>query len=515
MANLRTPVDSGKVKTSARVSSIPKTSEPFPGRTADETGNGSASVPAPDHPRSFSHVILGKNVAVNVSVRLAREAMGMLTLKAAYAGLAFFISLLLARLMGTVGYGAYAYAISWATLLSGLAMLGTDKLLVRNLAAYRARLAWPMMRGLLRRANQAVLLASLGLAPLSAIILLASGWRFQSGMLTAVVASAALLPLIALTRLRRSAIQGLNRVVIAHLPEMLIWPLSLIALIGVIYFLFGQGLTANWAVAMCALAMAIAFVSGEWLLAKALPAGIKQAPPVFQTRAWAGSALPLLFLGGMHIINSETDVIMLGAMKGAEAAGVFSIAIRGAGLITFVLLAVNAALAPTIASLYATGQIRPLQRVITQSTRATVLLSLGIAIGLILFGHWFLLLFGFGFTGGQGALAILSIGNLVRAGVASAGVLLIMTGHERDAAIGIGISAVLNIVLNAILIPQWGLEGAALATAGTTVLWSVLMAFLVYKRLGIDSTAFGKLSRGEGPRGSQISGAEVRSYFGE
>jgi len=34
--------------------------------------------------------------------------------------------------------------------------------------------------------------------------------------------------------------------------------------------------------------------------------------------------------------------------------------------------------------------------------------------------------------------------------------LLIMTGHERDVAMGIGISVVLNVILNSICIPIWG-----------------------------------------------------------
>jgi O-antigen/teichoic acid export membrane protein len=73
------------------------------------------------------------------------------------------------------------------------------------------------------------------------------------------------------------------------------------------------------------------------------------------------------------------------------------------------------------------------------------------------------------------------------------GVVLIMTGHERDAALAIGVSAVLNLILNAILIPGWGMEGAAVATAASTVVWNILMAIALYQRSGIHSTILGKL----------------------
>jgi O-antigen/teichoic acid export membrane protein len=134
-----------------------------------------------------------------------------------------------------------------------------------------------------------------------------------------------------------------------------------------------------------------------------------------------------------------------------------------------------------------------LQRMITKSARVILIGSLPIAIVLILFGHWFLLFFfGQDFIQGEKALAILGAGQLINAATGSVGLLLIMTGYERDAAMCVGISAVLNMILNAFLIPKWGLEGAAAATTTTVMFWNILLAILLYKRLGIHSTALGK-----------------------
>jgi O-antigen/teichoic acid export membrane protein len=76
----------------------------------------------------------------------------------------------------------------------------------------------------------------------------------------------------------------------------------------------------------------------------------------------------------------------------------------------------------------------------------------------------------------------------------SASLLLVMTGHERDAAVGLGIGALLNIVLSLILIPQWGLEGAAVATTISMVAWNLLLVAFVFKRLQIHTTIFGTIS---------------------
>jgi O-antigen/teichoic acid export membrane protein len=200
-----------------------------------------------------------------------------------------------------------------------------------------------------------------------------------------------------------------------------------------------------------------------------------------------------MFISGMQIINTHTDIIMLGTIKGAEAAGIYSIVNRGAALITFVLFAVNVPLAPVISSLYAAKDMKRLQHVITKSSRIILLYSLPIGISLIVFRNWFLLLFGQEFTQGETALIILSIAQLFSAAMGSVGLPLIMTGHERNTAIIVGSSAMLSVVLNVILIPKWGLEGAATATACNIIIRNILSAIWVYKKLGISSIAMGEI----------------------
>jgi O-antigen/teichoic acid export membrane protein len=74
-----------------------------------------------------------------------------------------------------------------------------------------------------------------------------------------------------------------------------------------------------------------------------------------------------------------------------------------------------------------------------------------------------------------------------------AALVLNMTGHERDTAKGIAVSALLNVTLNALLIPLWGIEGAALASTLSMVVWNSLLVVLVHRRLGLHATALGPL----------------------
>lgn len=444
--------------------------------------------------QDLGRMLLGKEERTGLYSHLVRSAVGTFGLKVASTGLFFIISVLLGRLLGTAGYGAYSYAIAWVSLLCVPALLGLDTLLTRNIAEYQAQSAWGLMTGLLRRANQATLIVSIGLALLAAVVSWTLAPRFVSQMLFSFWVALMLLPFMVLIRLRQATLQGLQQVVVGQLPEMLVQPILFIVLIGVVYLLFESDLTAPWVVGMNIVATGTSFLIGTRLLNKTLPQAVQRAAPVYQTREWVRSALPLLFVSGMGVINASTDILMLGAIKGAEAVGIYAVANRGAGLITFFLMSVNMPLAPTIAGLYAEGKIQRLQHVITKSARVTLVLSLPLAVSLIVFGYWLLSLVGPDFTSGRLALAILSVGQLINVAMGSVGLLLVMTGHEHDAAMGIGISAVLNVILNALLIPRWGIEGAAVATASSMILWNLLLSIWVYKRLGIHSTALGKVS---------------------
>ncbi len=425
-----------------------------------------------------------------------RGALGIFSIRIASIIALFALSVLLARTLGAKGFGVYAYATALVTLLGIPTNAGVLQMLVRNIAAYQTQSAWGLTQGLLRRANQAALLVSIGLALLVAIIAWSLKDRFDPQSVGVLWIALIMLPIAALTRIRITALRGLHKVVVGELPDALVRPLLLVALIGGAYLLLGSDFIAIWAVGLHVMAAGAAFVVAVVLLMRHLPQTVKEASPNYETRAWAQSAMPLLFVGGMQVVNYQTDIIMLGALKGAEAAGVYRVATRGAELILFILVPVQIALAPIIASLHATDDMKQLQRSVTFSARIVLLLSLPLGLGFILFGRWFMLVFGQEFTQGTTALSILAAGQLINVNVAmgSVGFLLTMTGHERDAAIIAGIAASINVALNAILIPRWGIEGAATATATSLVIWNVLLAMWVYRRLGIHTTALGNIS---------------------
>jgi len=443
---------------------------------------------------SLVRVLLGKEGQGTLKAHMVRGTVGSFALKVVNTVLAFGTSLLLARLLGAKEYGVYAYAISWAQLLSVPAVMGLNTLLVREVAKYKALEDWGSLRGILRWSDRVVSLTSIGIAAVFSLIVWFLRGKFSPEVRTALWIAMGLVPLLSFLLLRQGGLQGLGYVVEAQVPQLFLLPATFLVLTVGVYFAFG--LSGAVAVGLRLIAGLVAVLAALFLLKKYLPEPTIGVPPLYRQREWLRSAFPLLFVGAAGIINQRISTVMVGAMLGPEAAGIFDIALKGSSLVSFALMAANMPLAPAVAELYAKGEKERLQRLVTKSARVALLGSLPVALVMILFGREVLSIFGKDFTGGSSVLAILSAGQLVNVAMGSVALLLNMTGYEEDTAKGIGIAALANVVLNAALIPLLGINGAAAANAVSMATWNILLAWWVYKKIGICSTALGSLRRG-------------------
>ena len=437
---------------------------------------------------------------------LAKAVSGTFGFKILNVGLMYANSLLMVRLAGASGYGEYAYVIAWAQILLIPAALGFEGLISRELAVCQAQYRWSEARGLLGFSNALVLVASILLGAIAIIGFWLLGLADDAQSLWAFAIGLASLPFLALSRLRTASLQAIKSIIASQLPEAIIRPGILFICLGGLFVLQVWGgfnllnlpllgtadasqlsapavMTINW------VATAIAFLVGSQLLRKSLNPQLRSAIPQHSRRLWLKAAMPMLLIGSMYVINGQTDAIMLGSFKDTATVGIYTVANRGAGLISFVQIAFATSLAPIFATLYAQGNLDELRRTIKRSCQATFFLSLAVAAVLVLCSHWFLLLFGPEFLAGRTALFVLMGGQLVNAFTGATAQLLIMTGYDRDTALGVSISAVVNIALNAVLIPLYGLNGAAIATALSTVLWNAILVGFTYKRFKVFSTA--------------------------
>lgn len=192
------------------------------------------------------------------------------------------------------------------------------------------------------------------------------------------------------------------------------------------------------------------------------------------------TTIPMLLSNSLFLIMSWTDILMLTVFKTEADVGIYNTALKIASLTTIVLIAINTIAMPKYAELK--DHALRFKKFIKQTTFIIILTTLPIFLAIILFPDAFLKIFGSEFTVGKNALIILSVGMFFSAFSGSTINILNMTGHEKKAYNILLFSAILNLILNYFLIPIYGINGAAIATAGTTILWNLAAVLVIYKK---------------------------------
>lgn len=423
--------------------------------------------------------------------KLVRDTGWSFLIRVAAAGLGFLATVLLARMLGAEGYGHYAYAVAFITLLALPAQAGLPFLLVRETAKGIVSERPATVRGVWTWAGRVTGILSLLLAVGAGSFIFISNDGGLDVRAWTMVWALALVPLVALGNLRGAALRGLDRIVAGQFPEAVLRPAFLVAILGTVALTVGR-ITAPQAMAFNVLAASLSFGVGAWLLWKHTPPAVRRTGPEFEGRAWLASLLPLALIAGMLTINSQADILMLGIFETSDQIGIYRVAVGAAALGTFGLGAVNSVVAPRFARLHEQGDFERLQRVVTRSARLILFLSLSVVAFFVLFGRPLLgLAFGAEFVASYVPLVILLGGQLVSSTAGSVGQLLNMAGHERDSAKAIVLAAIVNVGLNLLLIPPLGIVGAAIASAVSLSIQNVWLWLAVRRRLGINSLAFG------------------------
>lgn len=431
---------------------------------------------------------LNTSVFERLKTQLAKKIVGTFGLKIFSVGIAFITSIALARILGAEDYGTYVYAITLITMLQIPACLGIRNLLVREISVYQAKFEFGLLNGLLRWSNQIVFLASVSLALIAVVLVKNLDLNWNAQMHTVFIIALVSLPLSSLTTVRQGAMEGLNQVLKGQIAEMLVQPLLFIVCISILYGLSGGEVNATWIMSARVITVGIAFCLGTELLRRTIVKISSKQNPSYDISNWLPSILPFLLINATYVIYNQTDALMLGAIRGTADVGIYFVVNRLSELILFIVIAVNTSLQPDIANLYANGNKVQLQKLVTKGSRINMLISLPIALVLMAFGRYILMIFGTEFIIGYAALILSCLGKLFIVFTGLTGVILGMTGSERFIAMAVGISSVINVILNYILIGQLGIVGASIATVTSIFICNIYLTMIVWKKLKINPT---------------------------
>jgi len=373
----------------------------------------------------------------------------------------FGFNLLVARVFDADALGTYALAVAVIQISEVLAIAGLDSGLLRYVSVHSSD---PLRQ---RRVIGSALKTSLFLSMAVALLLMLFSHQIAlmlhgSHLLQLTLCCyAAAIPFNVATMLYGHAIQGFRKLQPKIIATQVLNPLFLLLLTLLFRYVAGQEAALYFPFAVSA---AVAFFWIRPYLSKisgVIPMEIVRAG---SDRSMMIYALPFMVVSLLSMMTHWLDVMMLGMLTDTATVGLYHPAARTAGLIRAVLLAFAGIAAPMIAALHAGSQNEEIGRIYKMVTRWIFGIVIPPVILFMLLPEMVLGIFGTRFTAGSNALFLLTAASFLQVCFGLSSTVLAMTGYARLSLFNALGALGLQIVLNLMLIPRMGINGAALAT---------------------------------------------------
>lgn len=403
--------------------------------------------------------------------------------KGAAAVLSFGLTWLIARTYGASGVGLYSVGLTTATIGAALCLAGLEYVLVRAVAIAHGKGTMGVARAAITAAvRQTALLSIIG----AAIMALSSGWVATRWLKEPEAAPFLLvmslaIPILAFTKLASAASRGSGHITISQMIDGPIGTGSAMLGVGILYFTHRSAPLVTPAIIYCACA-AMGAALGWSVLRKAMARWGSEGD--YNERLLA-AGLPIMVAALSNMFVDWFATFVLASSASPADAGMFRIAFQITSTLNLLNVAAESIMSPVIAREYQGGDMDRVARLVRRASLGLVALASPLLLLIAVAPGWILGLFGHEFVDAAMPLRILAFAQAINLLLGPVGMLIIMTHHERWAlAYGLG-GAIVSALLCFILIPAYGVMGAAIAVACSSLLRRVAAVFVARYVVGV------------------------------
>lgn len=423
--------------------------------------------------------------------RVVSGAAFTMAAKLAGAGAGFAFNVLLARQLGAEDYGHFSYALTIVAMLSVISVAGIDSVTIPFIPGYLVKQKWNLVSGLVRWVLTRATIVSGAFAACLVAVSVQPFYAVQEEEQRCLLIGIIIVICGALTVTEASILRSIRIFIAAELADAGAGLRSILSCaVLLVAVALGQHPTsaaqAMWISAFSALA---ALFWTTFVMFRSLPKCVRLRERAYESKEWSKIAIQLMLIGIVGPLQGQLDIIMLKHLSTTENVGVFFAASRLSSLVSFGIVSMAALVAPTVAELWALGRRTEVQKVIHQTSVVTSAVAVCVCVAGGLWGREALSLFGGKFVSGYLSLLILLATQCVFALAGNITILLVLAGHQAILPKAAIAAVVTNITLNFILIPPLGMEGAALTSLLSAILWRTIMNAYLFRRTGLHGSA--------------------------
>ena len=381
--------------------------------------------------------------------------------RVANGGFSFLYGIVVARLLDIHSVGVLMLALAVIRIAEFVGRMGLELGTLHYVAILAGQRDIAAVRGTVHNALRIVLAFGLALAAILAACATPMAALFEMPDLAGIIRilSVSLVP-TSMTMILLAALLGLKQFGYNTICERIVLPAANLVICGAL-LLLGFGIVGASVAYVAAALLTFPLAARYFGRSAAQAAG--GGAPIASYELLRFSA-PLVLVIILTQLLFWADILMLGLLREAREVGIYSAAVRVAFAANMIVAAANQIFAPTISHLYHQGDLPHLEALFKTVSKWMFLATLPAVMILLLLPDEILRLFGPTFVAGQTALMILALTQLVDASTGASTFLLTMSGRLKLMVFNTGTAFVLNVALNALLVPRFGIEGAAAAT---------------------------------------------------
>lgn len=416
--------------------------------------------------------------------RLAQLVAGKVFLvRVASALLALVSQVFLARWMGSFEFGIYIYVWTWVLMIGALSDMGLSSAARRFIPEYTELNAPDRLRGFLggSRWLAFAIATAIGLTGVIGVTL-AAPW-LDNFLVVPLYLACVTIPVYGLVQTQAGIAQAYDWPNLALMPFFIWRQLVITVLMGAAYLL---GATTSAMTAMIVAVLTTWAVTAGQLVAlnRRLAGKVPPGPKQYDVKTWLGVSAPMFVVEGFYLLLTYVDILALEHFGTPDQVAVYYAAARLLAIVAFVYFAIASAATHKFTRYHVAGDKERLASFFTETIRWTFWPSLAACALILAFGHPLLALFGDKFTAGYDVMFILAAGMLARAAVGPAERLLNMLGERRQCALVYAVAFSINLCLCVVLIPRFGIEGAAMSITAAMIFESIMLYAVAKRRLG-------------------------------
>jgi O-antigen/teichoic acid export membrane protein len=432
--------------------------------------------------------LLGGTSEASVTKRLAGT---VFIIRVVSAAMAYLSQILLARWMGSSDYGVYVYVWTWVLLLGSMMDFGISASAQKIIPEYRASGEAALLRGFLSGSRWMTFAVSALVSVLLAGVVKSLSPYLDANTIVPLYIGCVTLPAFVVANTQDGIARSHDWMRLGLMPQFIVRQ-SLIIGFTAGAFALGFNLGATAAMLASAAAVWIAMIGQMIVLNRRLKGQVEAGPKAYNFRGWLAISLPILLVESFYLLLSYTDVLVLQQFRSSEEVGVYFAVVKTLALVSFIHYAMSATTAHRFAEYHALGDKARLSAYVAHSIKWTFWPSLAATVLLLALGKPLLWLFGPQFVVGYDIMFVAAIGLVARSAIGPVERLLNMLGHQLICALAYALAFAMNLALCIALVPRFGGHGAAAATSIALVFETVLLFWIVRRRLGLHVLAFGK-----------------------